>query len=65
LNIDCDGKIHHGCTVEQIEPCNCSNCDMACYGELSQAFNLKKDAIDLLKKSLSLSSSRFLFLRKS
>ena len=42
LNIDSDGSIHHGCTVEQTESCNCTDCDMACYGELSQAFGLKR-----------------------
>ena len=65
LNISADGEIHHGCTVEQLEPCYCDNCDMSCYGELTQAFNLNMDAVQFLQKSLGLKSSKLLFLKKA
>ena len=63
LNINSDGKFHHGCTVEQLEECRCNECDMSCYGELSQAFGMKKDAIEFLKKSLGLRSDKIIFLK--
>lgn len=63
LNVNSGGKFHHGCTVEQLEICNCEECDMSCYGELSQAFGLKMDAVDFLKKSLGLKSSKIIFLK--
>lgn len=63
LNVSSDGKFHHGCTVEQLEKCDCKKCDMSCYGELSQAFDMKSDAISFLHKSLGLESDRSIFLK--
>lgn len=63
LNVNSSGEFHHGCTVEQQEKCDCSLCDMSCYGELSQAYKMKLDAVDFLKKSLGLKSCKFIFLK--
>ena len=40
-----DGKFQDSCMVKHVEPCNCKTCDMACYGELAQAMNMKTDAL--------------------
>jgi MoaA/NifB/PqqE/SkfB family radical SAM enzyme len=40
-----DGRFQDGCMVRHLEPCNCKECDMACYGELAQAIDMKKDAL--------------------
>ena len=63
LNVSSCGRLHHGCTVEQIEECRCEECDMSCYGEMSQAYGMKMDAVDFLKKSLGLETEKIIFLR--
>lgn len=52
LNISHEGEMHHGCTVEQLEPCKCDECDMSCYAEQSHAYELRMDSIDFLLASL-------------
>lgn len=51
LLIEPDGSFHQGCTIEQLEECDCEKCDLACYSELSHAMKLKKDSIEFLKKT--------------
>lgn len=63
LNVSSEGEMHHGCTVGHLEKCDCSECDMSCYGELSQAFGMKTDAVKFLKRSLGLKSDRAIFLK--
>lgn len=62
LLIGAGTRITHGCTVEQIEECRCEECNMSCYGELSQAMKLKRDSIEFLKKSAGLKSKFGLWL---
>jgi MoaA/NifB/PqqE/SkfB family radical SAM enzyme len=50
--VTADGKQQHGCMVKHIEKEDCSNCDMGCYGELSRAYELKKDTLDFWSKSV-------------
>jgi len=54
LLIDVDLTYHQGCTIEQIEECRCEVCNLGCYGELTEAINLKKDAIQFLKDTTGL-----------
>lgn len=42
--VTADGKFPKGCMVEHLEPCNCEECDMGCYGEITQALHMKQDA---------------------
>jgi len=42
--VTADGNFPRGCMVEHLEPCNCDQCDMGCYGEITQALQLKQDA---------------------
>ncbi len=63
LLIGPDTSTHRGCTVEQIEQCRCCECNMACYGELSQAINMKPDSIDFLKKSAGLEDHLLLWMK--
>ena len=63
LNASPDGKLFHGCTVEQLEKCHPEKCDMGCYGEMSRAIELKKDAVEFLLKSTGMKVHKLLFLR--
>lgn len=58
-----DTSMTQGCTVEQIEKCRCEECNMGCYGELSQAMKLKRDSIEFLKRSAGLVSKYGLWLK--
>jgi len=40
-----DGRFQDDCMVRHLEPCNCKECDMGCYGELAQAMKIKTDAL--------------------
>ncbi len=59
LLIEPDGTFHQGCTIEQLEDCQCDKCDLACYSELSHAMELNKDSMEFLKKTTGFSSDNF------
>lgn len=61
LLIDTDLTFHQGCTVEQIEECRCEVCNLACYGELTEAMGLNIDSLKFLKKTTGL-DDRLLWL---
>lgn len=56
--VTADGKQQHGCMVKQIEPEDCSKCDMGCYGELSRAYEFKKDALEFWSNSIGFTKLR-------
>jgi hypothetical protein len=49
--VTADGKFPKGCMVEHLEPCNCEECDMGCYGEISQALQMKQDAWEFFREA--------------
>jgi hypothetical protein len=63
VNVMPDGRILHGCTVEQIEECKCGECNLACYGEPYMALNLHYDAMDCLIK-MSGMKEKYLVMHK-
>jgi Fe-coproporphyrin III synthase len=50
--VTADGQQQHGCMVRHIEKEDCAKCDMGCYGELSRAYELKKDTWEFWSKSV-------------
>ncbi|MCE5263124.1 MAG: radical SAM protein [Deltaproteobacteria bacterium] len=46
-----DGKLNQGCMVRHIEPEECVQCDMGCYGETSRAYELKSDSLEFWSKN--------------
>lgn len=63
LLMDSNTNFKQGCTVEQIEDCKCELCNAGCYGELRQAMHFKLDAVNFLKKTMDLESSKILWLK--
>lgn len=41
--VTADGRQRNDCMVRHIEKCDCSKCDMCCYGELSRMYESKRD----------------------
>lgn len=64
LNVSHTGRFHHGCTVEQLEPCQCDKCDMSCYAEQSHASRLRFDSIQFLLDAIGFQRSRLIFLKQ-
>ena len=50
--VTADGKQQHGCMVRHVEREDCAKCDMGCYGELSRAYELKRDTLEFWSKSI-------------
>jgi MoaA/NifB/PqqE/SkfB family radical SAM enzyme len=47
-----DGLQQHGCMVRHLENEDCIKCDMGCYGELSRAFELKRDTLEFWSNAI-------------
>jgi MoaA/NifB/PqqE/SkfB family radical SAM enzyme len=50
--VTADGKQKHGCMVRHIENEDCKKCDMGCYGELSRAFEFKRDTLEFWSNAI-------------
>lgn len=44
VSVTADGKQRNDCMIKHIEECNCSECDLGCYGELSRMYEINRDS---------------------
>ena len=51
LSVTADGKFSNHCMIDHLEPLNCEECDLGCYGELSIAIGLKGDSLKFLRET--------------
>jgi hypothetical protein len=58
-----DGRTINGCFVKNFEKCNCDECDLACYGEVSGVVDLDYEAIQFFREfyGLPIPKSRVIF----
>jgi len=55
VSVTADGKQRNDCMVRHIEKDDCSKCDMCCYGELSRAYEMKRDTIKFWSRNFGIS----------